>query len=251
LTADEVIAALELPVAARVDRRVPKSLLVEHGAPTAADRRHINEGIEQVLWVAALKPATIGVAAYRDEVREYVEVAVLRLTLREGAKASRISELLHRAIPYPVIAVMELGGGVQVTAAHKRWSLGEAGKVLLDGDPTTVAAPQGERAHREEFTAALALGRQSQSSLHALYQSWCDVLLSLEAARRTGRFEVLATAERRAARREALRECDRLEVEIARIRSLAAKERQMARRVELNLEFKRAESALATARAQL
>ncbi len=34
-----VINALALPTDARVDQRVPKKLLLEQGAPTAADRR--------------------------------------------------------------------------------------------------------------------------------------------------------------------------------------------------------------------
>lgn len=33
--------ALEIPENARVDRRIPKKLLVERGAPTAADKRQI------------------------------------------------------------------------------------------------------------------------------------------------------------------------------------------------------------------
>ena len=75
MTGDEVIAALDLPATARVDRRVPKTMFLEHGTPTAADRRHVNEGIEHILWVAALKPTTIGVAAHRDDAREYLEIA--------------------------------------------------------------------------------------------------------------------------------------------------------------------------------
>jgi hypothetical protein len=58
-----------------VNQRVPKKLLLENGAPTAADKRLINEGIEELLWLAALKPTTIGVPEYRDEVREYLEIA--------------------------------------------------------------------------------------------------------------------------------------------------------------------------------
>ena len=103
MTGEDVITALDLPADARVERRVPKTLLVEHGAPTAADKRRINDGIERIQWVAALKPATVGVAAYRDEAREYLEIAVLRLILRAGAKADRLAELLHRAVPYPVL----------------------------------------------------------------------------------------------------------------------------------------------------
>src|SRR5690606_3396552 len=86
MNADDIIAALDLPAAARVDRRVPKTLLVEHGAPTAADRRQVNEGIEHIQWVAALKPTTIGVAAFRDDAREYLEIAVIRVALREDAR---------------------------------------------------------------------------------------------------------------------------------------------------------------------
>src|SRR5690606_22744410 len=77
-----VIAALDLPPGARVDRRVPKMLLVEHGAPTATDKRRINEGIAEIQWVATLKPTTVGVRTYRDATREYQEIAVLSAVLR-------------------------------------------------------------------------------------------------------------------------------------------------------------------------
>ena len=52
-------------------------------------------------------------------------------------------------------------------------------------------------------------------------------------------------------RRDALQECVRLDGEIARLRTTAAKEKQMSRRVEVNLELKRVEAAQAAARANL
>src|SRR5580704_5496838 len=94
-----LIEALDLPESCRVNQRVPKKLLLENGAPTSADKRIINDSIDELLWLAALKPTTIGVPEYRDEVREYVEIAVLRLTLRNPAKATRLVELVHRAVP--------------------------------------------------------------------------------------------------------------------------------------------------------
>jgi len=251
VTGDEAIAALDLPATSSVDRRVPKTLFLEHGAPTAADKRHINEGIEQILWVAALKPTTIGVAAHRDDAREYLEIAVLRVTLRADAKPDRLIELLHRAVPYPVLAVTELGARVNLSLAHKRWSQGEAGKTVLEGDPVAVDYPEEREPHGPALLAALALGRQPRTSLLALYQGWVDVLLALEAARRTGRFEIPDVAERRAARREALRDCARLEAEMASLRAAASREKQMPRQVELNLELKRAEAARAAALALL
>jgi hypothetical protein len=251
VTADEVITALDLPSATRVDRRVPKSMLVEHGAPTAADRRQVNEGIEQIQWVAALKPTTIGIAAYRDAGREYLEIAVLRVVVRERAKAQRLIELLHRAIPYPMFAVTAQRETVTLSVAHKRWSQSETERAVVDGEIVAVTAPRESEVHGPAFTAALALGRQPQASLKDLYQGWLDTLLALDAARLSGVFGILPDAERRAARREAIGDCARLDAEIQWLRSAAKKEKQMARLVALNQELKRAEAARATALARL
>ena len=43
-----VINALAMPPDARVDKRVPKKMLLEQGAPTAADKRKIQEGVEEM-----------------------------------------------------------------------------------------------------------------------------------------------------------------------------------------------------------
>lgn len=250
-----VIDALNLPAGSRVDQRVPKKLLLENGAPTAADKRSISEGIEELLWLAALKPTTIGVPEYRDDVREYLEIAVLRLSLREAAKATRLVELVHRAVPYPVLLLTEQAGHNAppgLSAAHKRWSQAEGGKTVLEGD---VVSTSWDMAHESEhwptFRDALALGKQPRTTLHALYQGWIDTLLALHAARVTGVFTIAANVVQAARRREALQECGRLEAEIARLRAAAAKEKQMSRRVAINLELKRVEAAQAAARGNL
>jgi Domain of unknown function (DUF4391) len=252
LNSDAILTALDLPAGSRVDQRVPKKLLLEHGAPTAADKRHINEGIEELLWVAALKPTTIGVPEYRDDAREYVEIAVLRLTVRASGTATRLVELVHRAIPYPVLLLTEYGAQSGTSVAHKRWSLGEAGKTVLDGEITNIDWDAVRDAdYGPAFRDALALGRQPRATLYALYQGWLDTLVALHAARITGTFAVATNTEQASARRDALRECARLDTEIIRLRASAAREKQMRRQVELNLELKRIEAQLATARKRI
>jgi len=252
MNADEILTALDLPINCRLDRRVPKKLLLENGAPTAADKRRINEGIEEFFWIAALKPTTIGVPEYRDTEREYLEIAVLRLVLRAGAKTTRLLELVHRAVPYPLILIAEQTGQIGISAAHKRWAQNEAGKTVLDGEIVSTDCDGVQDAgFLPAFSATLALGRQKHASLYALYQSWVDVLLALKAARVTGVYRLAANAGDAAARRDALRECARLDAEIARLRAAAAGEKQMPRQVELNMEIKRMEAALVAARTRL
>ena len=123
---------------------------------------------------------------------------------------------------------------------------------LLDPDPgaASVAGP---------LLEAMALDRQPHRDLMALYQGWMDCLTAAEAARLTGNFRPPhgPTAPRphgptaAAAQREALRACQRLEQEAARLRSQAAKERQTAKQVDRNLELQRLDARLRAVRAQL
>lgn len=254
---ESLIAALDLPDSCRVNQRVPKKLLVENGAPTAADKRQINDGIEEIQWVAALKPNTIGVSEYRDGVREYLEIAVLAVTLRatddKPAKAARLAELVHRAVPYPLLLLLKSGQHVTLSLAHKRWAQNEAGKVVLDGDVISVALQDDALPEPalNAFVQTLALTGKAQTTLFGLYQSWVDSVLALMAARLTGMFKTVDSAEQAAARRQALHDCERLEIEATCLRTQAAKETQLARQVELNLTLKRVQTQLAAARERL
>lgn len=248
MTAEEIIAALNLPLASRVDQRVPKKLLLENGASTAADKRLINEGIEELRWLAALKPAVSGVPEFHDGERHYAEIAVLQVALRPGAKLERLVELIHRAVPYPIWLLIDHGNDAGVSLAHKRNALNEAEKVVLDGELVTVDLNSVRSEILASFLSALDISRQPRSSMYSLYQGWMDTVFALQAASITGVFRVLDTTELAVARREALRASLELQSQISSLRGAAAKASQMARQVELNLELKKLERELAHVR---
>ncbi len=246
MNTDALLAALELPASSRVDQRVPKKLLLERGAPTAADKRLINDGIEELIWLAALKPTTIGVPAYRDDMREYLEIAVLGITLRAGAKATRLTELIHRAIPYPMFLIQAQTEGFSLSLAHIRWSQGQAGQTVLDG-PLITAMVEAATPLADAFLASLQINSQPHQHLHALYQGWIERFEAHAAALLTGSFTPAADTASADGRRAALAQHEALTREIASLRARAGKESQLNRRVELNLQLKQLESRLAQA----
>ena len=236
---ERLLAKLGFPDAALVHQRVPKKLLLEHGAPTAADKRLLQDGVEEVQWLAALKPSTIGVPAFRDDVREYLEIAVISVERRADAKAARLTELIHRAIPYPLVLLTMHAGTTSLSFAHKRWSQAESQVVVLDGAVVAAELAVAERTpHDLAFEASLALGAQSAADLHGLYQGWIDRAEALAAAALTGRFTLPATPDDAEARREALHEHARLAREIRDLRAKAAREKQTRALVDLNLTIR-------------
>ena len=270
-----IVQALRLPTSCRVDQRVPKKMLAEHAAPTAADRRLLTDGIEELQWIAALKPGTVAIPEHRADGREYLEVAVLSVQVRathgRASQWLRLAELVHRAVPYPVLLIQALTPGaaaasedstptptppaqLALSLAHKRAAQNEAGKVVLGGElvrSELMSANSAAASVVRPLLQAVALDRQPHQNLMALYQGWMDCLTAAEAARLTGNFRLPNDPTAAAAQREALRACQRLEQEAARLRSQAAKERQIAKQVDLNLELRRLDARLRAARGQL
>ena len=240
MTPFDPFVALALPPDALIDRRVPKTLLIENGAFAAGDRRRVQEGIDELRWLAALKPTTVGVAEYRDAEREYLEIAVLKLDLRPAARRERLVELIHRAVPYPVLLIASKDGMPEISLAHKRRSRVEADKTVIDGE-IVMARAYGDCANEvlASFQSALALAQQPRHTLHTLYQGWTDTVQAFRAAMITGRFCLPPTRTAAANREAALREYQDLDATIARMRSAASNERQMSRRAGMNIELAR------------
>jgi len=248
----KVIDALSIPPDARVDQRVPKKLLLEQDIPTSADKRQIQDGIEELLWVAALKPTNIGVSAFRDNMREYLEISVLTSKFRSTAKPLRLIELIHRAIPYPVILIVARREEVNISLAHKRWSQGEIGKVVIEDIRYTESFyPEPPTKLESSFLASLKISKLPRTNLFTLYQGWLDCIAALEAAQVTGIFAIPDSVERSKALRTTLDEHALLCRDITALRGQAEKEKQLNRRVELNLKIKQLEAELKSANEKL
>lgn len=245
MTAQKVIEALGLPNEARVDQRVAKKLLIENGAPTASDKKQINEGIEELVWIAALKPNTIGVPEYRDTTKEILEIAVLQVSLRSGAKATRIVELIHRAIPYPTFVVIEGAETVLLSLAMKRWSQNEGGTTVLEEEPLTIGLADDERS--ESVLQAVSLRKQGRRNLKKFYEGWKSSMEAYLASAYTGSFAPAISEEAAEKRRKALEEASAIQRELIALKAQAERETQMNRRVSLNLEIKRLEQKLTQA----
>ena len=260
LSSEQLISALRLPTEASVGQRIPKKMLTDNltsrGAATSADRKLLQEQIDEVTWVAALKPTNAGIPVYQDEVRSYLELAVLSVRLRQGsqldAKAAKVSpsvarlaELVHRAIPYPVLLVLDDGTRIYLSLVHIRWAQKEADKAVLDGDliqgifvrNVSTATSVMDAGTVNAFINAMDLSKQPRTDLLTLYQGWMDTLSAWQAAAVTGRFECVSP-QQATARRAALRRCHELDAQISSLRAAASKEKQMARQVAANLEIK-------------
>ena len=247
---DAFYEQLALPEAGRLDKRIAKTMVLEHGQLTSSDKKILSGDVRKLTWKYTLKASTVQVLPYEDADREYPEVALVEAELGSRSRSSRIAEMIQRAIPYPVLLVMAEGDGFCVSVAHKRFSRAERGSIVAEG---FLCSPWIESPLSDidrAFCAALALRHLSQVDFYALYSGMVNAVLARICAELTGIFAIDAGPSE-ADRRQRLEQCRTMEREIGRLRAALPKENGFAEKVELNTRIKELESRLARAKAEL
>lgn len=241
---DHLFDALALPASARMERRVPKAMLAEHGATGAGDRKLVEGGIERLRWRASLKPGTIGVPAFADDTRDYSEIAVLTLDVREGANVARLAKIAHGAIPYPLILIIGDAEAAALSVAPKRRHERQVDRFVVDRLVTSPSIGEPIDDIADAFSASLAVAGLPAATLWSLYEGVVDRVEAFAAARVSGVFRLPASADEAIGRRAALAAHEGQVRDVARLRKAAAAERRLAARIELSHHITRAEAEL-------
>lgn len=243
--------AMNIPDTCRLGKRVFKKLFHENADLSVTDRKTFTDDIDTVIWQYTLKSTTLPLKPYVDDEREYTEIALLEVQVKTGKRTGRIAEIIHRAIPYPVIIVFAFDDTehsrcmTALSMAHKRFSQAERNAIVAEeiiisewidlSEPTEV---------QKSFLDSLNIEGIMQSHFYRLYSEWYERVMALNCSRLTGEFRVVPEAERREERRVQLARCRDIEREIAELRSDIKKETGFSRKVELNTEIKQLEETL-------
>lgn len=235
---DRLYEALDLPDRSYLGKRVYKRFFHEHAKLGVTDRKALSEDIDTILWQYTLKPSTVPIQPYHDEEREYLEVAVIQLTLKNQRRTTRITEIIHRAIPYPVVLVLAYGTMVLVSLAQKRLSRAESDAIVAEDFANSDWIDLANTAEVEEqFLESVSFRRLSATNFFVYYTAFLDRVVALEAARVSGRFGVDAIDSKR----KYLQRYTELNREIAVLRAAIQKETAFNRKVELNGKIKELE----------
>ena len=237
--------SMAIPEACQLGKRVFKKLFHENAKLGVTDKKAFREDIDTITWQYTLKPSTIPIQAYEDKHREYLEVAVLQVNLKTLRRTSRTAEIVHRAIPYPLVIVFALEPVCALSVAHKRFSQAEKGAVVAEDfiitDWIDLSTPT---SIQKGFLASLTVSALPHTHFFAFYSALVDRLVALDCARLTGEYRLEPTAAKRTARSKRLTACHELETKIAEYKAAIRKETQFNRQVELNTKIKALEKQL-------
>ena len=229
---------MAIPEKCLLSKPIFKRLFQEHGNLNITDKKALKDDIGKIRWVYALKPATLNIATYRDDEREYDEIAIMQIELTSAARMARIAAFVNKAIPYPLVLVFCFADTIAVSVADKRINQADKSKWVVENAWTTPwFNPDAPNKAQQKFMQDMAIQNLSFVDFYAFYSDVRNRIIALNAADRGGSYQ-LASGDKAVNRAEALRELGQLEQEKQELENKLAKERQMGRQVDMTTRMK-------------
>lgn len=269
------VVNIGFPESAYLHKRVPKKLFLESGELVASDKKLFRENVKNVYWEYTLKPSTCPVLPYRDNEREYLEVAVLQVEMNSPSQTKksghkRIAEIIHRLIPYPLMIGFSthleeepqmdtnehglkkenicvnlcesvVSNLFALSIAPKRFSQAEHGAFVAERFYTTGwMSSEALNDQESAFVASLAWDTMPLQTYGTLYNAWTDRFTGYECSVLSGTFTIGKAVDRL----DRLTRCREIESRISELRG-QLKKAAFNRQVELNTQIKQMERELA------
>lgn len=232
--------SMAIPESCQLGKRVFKKQFVENATLGATDKKAFQEDVETITWQYTLKPTTIPIQPYEDAEREYLELNVLQVNLRRERRYKRVAEIIHRAIPYPLLLFMTWEAQVALTLTDKRLNRADSSKIVVETMYDTGWLTPTELADwQADFLADFRLPNFSYLNFYALHQDIVRRVVALNSAAYTGKYQLKPRETGPLTLQVAqLVQLEKLEQEQAEIRNQLKREKNLGKQVNLNVRAK-------------
>lgn len=235
---------LAVPDSCLLGKRIFKKQFYENSLLNAADKKAFVEDIDSIEWRYTLKPSTINIPRFEDADYEYLEVAIIQVTLTSGKRQKRIAEVIQKAIPYPLLILFiwvdDAGEHIALNVADKRLNQADSNKIVVEASyDTNWITLSLLKSWQEAFLSDLQMANFSYQNLFGFYQDIVKRVIAFNCAKHTGYYVIGSDdVSRKGDKLEGLRQIDHLQLESTELRNKLKKEKNTGTQVQLNIRVK-------------
>ena len=266
------LSSLDLPKACELNKPIYKKMFIDASDGNKSvldmiDKKILKDDVEKIRWLYTLKPSTINIAPFKDQLRDYPEIAILHIELSGQNKFKRIARFVNRAIPYPLVLIFScvINGEQKIllTIADKRINQSDKEKwVVEDSIETSWIALSSPTTEESNFFASLNIGNLPFTNFWVFYKALMDRVIAIQCAAYTGYFVLekknreFVEADRSdrlnsLGRLDNLREMVKLESNKSELIGKLKQIKQIGRQVELNIQIKKINDEIASIKGDL
>lgn len=225
---------LNIPDSCFVGTNIYKKLFYENADLSTSDKSLFTDTINKIVWLYCLKPETINIPAYKDEVREYSEIEVIEVNVNKDYGLNRMAEIIMRTIPYPMQLIFKMEDKIRFYVAHQRTSQSDSSKNTIEEFISTDWI-----GNDSALFSKLDVRQMRFTNFYTLYSDIVDAISIYNISSVVPTNGNITGTEAR----ELSAKIEEIEQKIISLRSKLKKESQFNRKMELNIEIKRLEQS--------
>ena len=206
-----------LPSRTKVGRVVPKNAFDKY--TNTKQKKQFTYDIQRITWTHKLSSETANLIA-----KDIKEIQVFKVELKVQSDILKILEIINRAIPYHIVFWVEFKDQVYISTAAKHPHPTNDDIAVIDWTFTS------DLFVKDANTYSINL----KGSLDASFKDLCVQLTGKKALGKKSMISILKHQQ----------EINRLEKEIAKLKSAISKNKQFNKKVDYNLKLKTAEKKL-------
>lgn len=193
---NSLIKKLDIPDKATVNKTLYKKLFYENGNLNKPETKVFTENIDKIIMWYSFTEDTINIRPYKDEVREYEEVAVIQVIINDKSKANRIGDIIQRSIQYPTIIILTIGNEIQINCALKRINKADNSKITIEEiTRTTWLDIENLSEIEKDFVSSLSLNQLSFANFYRFYMDIFNRIFLLNFSQYAKDYKILFTKD--------------------------------------------------------
>ena len=102
----DIIKWWKFPSATIINRNLPKTQIYPH-MKNAADKQFLQDSVQSIYMLASLKTDNTHIAVYEDDKELYREIQFLYVKTKDKGDSTKIYKMLAHLIPYPLVILTD------------------------------------------------------------------------------------------------------------------------------------------------
>ena len=233
---------LNIPERNVLDKRLTKAFFLKNFDLSASEKKLLNNSIQQMKWLASIKPITANIPAVINDEYKYEEIQVMVCTITDNtidALAEKCMQLFQKYIPYQMLVIVEDSNEFKINACDKRINKSETSKRTIERYFTTnTLSKLYKNDLSDAFYKALDFGDLDKTNLELLYENYIRAIVQFQAASITGIYQK-RTIARTKEDMEHLEGIEHLEGDIISLTIQIKKLSQLNEKVQLNIAIQK------------
>jgi len=233
LETKDIIKWWKFPSATIINRNLPKTQIYPHMKNTA-DKQFLQDSVQSIYMLASLKTDNTHIAVYEDDKELYQEIQFLYVKTKDKGDSTKIYKMLAHLLPYPLVILADEPDSFTIyTGRFEKLSTGFL--KLVNVYPSSVYQDE----NLEEVLQQISLIDLPRQNLKTFYDGLRDEIATATAKSQYGEAVGNITGEEKD-------QLDALKKQIEDLRGQIKKERQLNRKINMQMKLKKLKDELSS-----